>query len=280
MQCVGYDFTLKEEGTDLKEIMDHLGQWCKEWVFQLEEGDSGYRHYQGRVRLIKKRRPGEIAKIWQDILPGVHLSPTSNAAYQQREFSYVMKADTRINGPWKNTDLPKYMTKRLRKFLESTPYPWQQKIIDLAGEYDDRSIKVILDKGGSIGKSSLAEYLEYMDIAYDLPYMSTMEDIMQACMGLPPFKAYLIDMPKGLKKEKLASFYAGLECLKNGVMYDKRYSFKKRRIDCPQIFVFTNNMPDLNLLSIDRWQIYTINESRDLIEVPICRSALRASGPS
>lgn len=93
--------------------------------------------------------------------------------------------------------------------------------------------------------------------------MNDMQDIMQCCMGIPGQKCYIIDMPRALKKEKLAGFFSGLEALKNGVMYDKRHSFKKRRIDRPQIVVFTNSYPDTSLLSPDRWVIYTMRE-RDL----------------
>jgi len=90
---------------------------------------------------------------------------------------------------------------------------------------------------------------------------------MQCCMGIPPQKAYLIDMPRGMKKEKLAGFYSGLEALKNGTMYDKRHSFRKRRIDRPQIWVFTNHIPDVTLMSRDRWIIYQMTEERDHIDI-------------
>lgn len=269
-QCVGYDFTLKAEGQDLERILAFLREWCKEWVFQLEAGDeTGYKHYQGRCRLIKKRRPCELKTKWHDIMPGIHVTPTSGPAFTQKEFCYVMKADTRIEGPWSSNDVQKTMTRRLKEFMDREMYPWQKKIIEMAKVYDDRTVKIILDTIGTRGKSTIAEYMEYHDLAYDLPPMLAMEDIMQACMGIPAQKAYIIDMPKGLRKEKLASFYAGIECLKNGVMYDKRYAFKKRRIDCPQIFVFTNHRPDTNLLSKDRWVGYEITVDYDLLEIEL-----------
>ena len=180
-----------------------------------------------------------------------------------------MKADTRIAGPWSSNVEEKKQTRRLREFLQYKMYPWQEKVIAMAKEYDDRTIKVFVDTITRRGKSCLTEYMEYFDIAYELPCFMNMEDIMQACMCIPEQKAYIIDMPKGLKKNNLASFYAGLECLKNGVMYDKRYSFKKRRIDCPQIFVFTNTRPDVTLLSKDRWKGFKITEDYDLEEIDL-----------
>ena len=75
------------------------------------------------------------------------------------------------------------------------------------------------------------------------PADTIMCDIMEFAHSFPAQKAYIIDMPRGMKKDKLADFYAGLESIKNGVTYDKRYVGKKRRMDRPQIMVFTNSLP-------------------------------------
>lgn len=65
-------------------------------------------------------------------------------------------------------------------------------------------------------------------------------------------------MPRGMKKDKLGEFYAGIEIIKNGVAYDKRYTAKKIRFDRPNIFVFTNMLPVFELLSKDRWCILEV----------------------
>jgi hypothetical protein len=72
-------------------------------------------------------------------------------------------------------------------------------------------------------------------------------------------------MPRGMKKDKLGDFYSGIEVIKNGVAYDKRYTAKKIRFNRPRIFVFTNTLPELNLMSKDRWVIWTIINN-DLIK--------------
>lgn len=258
-QIVGFDFTIKGDETTQDGIVKVLKEYAKKWVFQLEKSDTGYVHWQGRMRVIKKRRVVEMAKILKDACDYVwHLSPTSNNA--MGDFSYVMKADTRLEGPWKDDDQERTLTRQLKEFMELDMYDWQKSLLDMVQQVDDRTIKVIIEKTGNNGKSIMAEYLEYKGLAYDLPPFTAMEDLMQCAMGIPPQKCYLVDMPRGMKKEKLASFYAGLEALKNGVMYDKRYAFKKRRIDRPQIVVFTNQKPDVELLSIDRWVFYEITD--------------------
>lgn len=86
-----------------------------------------------------------------------------------------------------------------------------------------------------------------------------MDDIFQWVYGRPVRKAYFIDMPRGMKKDKLADLYSGIEIIKNGVAYDKRHTPKKKRFDRPRIFVFTNELPCFDLMSKDRWNVWIIN---------------------
>lgn len=132
---------------------------------------------------------------------------------------------------------------------------------------DDRSIKLVYDTWGCNGKSVFSEWLEYNGWAFEIPPMRSMEDIMQFCFSFQAQKVYLIDMPRGMKKDKLGEFYAGLECLKNGVCYDKRYAGKKRRFDRPQIIVFTNSIPALELMTRDRWEIWSMGQDRALVDI-------------
>jgi len=249
-QLTTYDFTVSQGSpwdTHTK-IISHLKEWCKKFVFQLERSDTGYVHYQGRVSLIKKRRMSELVNKF---LPGSHLSPTCASVHQTQSFNYVMKADTRLEGPWSDKDIEEErppLTRQLRHFMSLPLYPWQAQVRDMVQVVDDRSIKLIFDRRGNNGKSILAEFLEYNGLAWEMPPFRCMEDIMQCCMSVKAQRAYLIDMPRGMKKDKLGEFYSGLECLKNGVCYDKRYSFKKRRMDRPQIVVFTNKLPQFELL--------------------------------
>lgn len=250
-----YDFTLPKNETynTFQDVINLVCKdWAKKWTFQLERGDSGYEHWQGRVSLIKKRRISELLGKW---CIGGHISITSTEG--QNNF-YVTKADTRVLGPWKDDEYvePPILTRQLNHFMKQEMRPWQQQVEQFVREEDDRSIKLIIDKIGNSGKSIMCEYLEYNQLAYEIPPMREMQDIMQCVMGIPTHKAYLIDMPRALKKDKLASFYSGLESLKNGVAYDPRYSFKKKRFNRPQVIVFTNTDPDFSLLSEDRWELY------------------------
>jgi len=268
-QVVGYDFTLKAEGLPHEKVIDFLKEWCKEWVFQLETGDdNGYLHYQGRCRLIKKRRPCELKLKWHKEMPGIHISPTTNDIYKEKEFSYVLKADTRKEGPWSSKEEAerKANTWQNQEFEQWGLLPWQEILVTMAKTRERRIIDVIYDPNGNIGKTSLCEYMWHHDIGMPVPPMVTSEDILQFVFGHQNKLAYLIDMPKAMKKERLAGFYAGIESLKGGFIYDKRYTGRCTYMNAPRVFIFTNTLPDRGLLSEDRWTIWSINHKNELVK--------------
>lgn len=258
---VGFDFTWsKTVAPSQEKICSTLEEWCKKWVFQEEKGEGGLEHYQGRVHLIKAARLDALISKTKEAFKGVHWSITSNNTHQANSFNYVMKADTRVAGPWSNEtyEAPPVLTKQLEHFMTLKLYPWQKQVLEIAKTYDERKITFILDTEGNAGKSVFCEYLEYNRLAYEMPPFKLMEDIMACAMCLSPQTCYIVDMPRAMKKDKLGEFYAGLECLKNGVMYDKRYNFKKRRINRPQVIVFGNVAPTKAFLSADRWNCYSM----------------------
>ena len=237
-QVCGYDITINNPTKSWMETGALLNDWAKKWVFQLEVGESGTKHFQIRVHLNQKITMAGLVtdlKMGQGPMAdiGGHWSITSGGVHLNNKFNYVMKKDGRLEGPWKESEHrdPPLLTRQLRDFMTHEKYPWQVTLEGWCTQTDDRFIKLIHDVQGNLGKSIMEEYLEYHDMAFGMPPMRAMEDIMQFAYSFPAQKVYIVDMPRGMKKDKLGDFYAGLECLKNGVMYDKRYAGKKRRID-------------------------------------------------
>lgn len=272
-QVVGWDITIPKASHDTwKHLGEALNGWCKKWVFQMERGETtGYEHWQVRVHLTQKKTlAGMLTDFKQEGGPiadiGGRWSITSSGVHLNNKFNYVMKKDTRLEGPYKDSDHeePPKLTRQLRTFLTHPMYDWQEQVMGWCTEDDDRSVRLVYDPIGNSGKSILSEYLEYLGIAFEMPPLRQMEDLMQFAMSFNSQKAYLIDMPRAMKKDRLGEFYAGLECIKNGVCYDKRYSGKKRRMDRPQVIVFTNVLPALEFLSPDRWSVWRIGDERQL----------------
>lgn len=265
-----WDFTWKKHD-EIEEdwLKERLNEVAKNWVFQLEEGKSGYVHWQGRMTLFKKARKKSLIKIMMTIdkiFKDLHVTPTSNNARRGEAF-YVMKAQTRVKGPWKHDDpKPPYIPRQIREIKELRPF--QKQIIDSVKVWDTRTINFVWCPKGNNGKSTLVGYLRAHQLARVLPPMNDQKDMMRMVCDLPTSTCYIIDMPRAMKKEKLYGFWAAIETVKDGYAYDDRYSFKEKVFDCPNIWVFGNVKPDFNVMSTDRWKVWTVTDSYELIRVP------------
>lgn len=255
-----WDITISIESTNYTrdDVVEIFNENFKKWCFQLEKGENGYLHYQCRVSTFKKNRKAPMIK-------GVHpdaITPTS-LANKDNDF-YVMKEETRIEGPWSDRDNSCIITRQMKEFNISG---WMLTLIEKIKDFDLRTIDVIYDIYGNNGKSLFTEYMETVsNTAEEIPPFRAMEDIFQWVHGRPKKPIYLIDMPRGMKKDKLAEFYSGIEVIKNGVAYDKRHYPKKTRFDRPRICVFTNHLPVFELLSADRWKVWMITMEGELQE--------------
>ncbi|AXH73676.1 MAG: replication associated protein [Circoviridae sp.] len=262
-----FDITIPIHLYSVINLQDILRKIGKRWTFQTEEGkEDGYKHYQVRLSLKVRKR---LSTIKHEIANGKgmilgHITPTSNPTFYQGDMFYVMKEDTRIAGPWSDTDDVKVMTKQLTWFLKQPLRKFQEDIIREAKTFDMRKIDLIWDTTGKCGKSLLSEYMEYIGIAEEVPPYRLMDDIFQwvCSRGIKHGfkKSYIVDMPRGMKKDKLGDFYSGIEVIKNGVAYDKRNKATKMRFDRPRVFIFTNTLPSFTLMSADRWIVWKIKK--------------------
>lgn len=266
-RIVGYDVTVPCSKYHLEEVKEELHKHCNSWVFQQEQGEkTGYEHWQIRCRVKQKCRVSQLIGIF--FAKGCNITPTSKEVHKQKNFNYVMKPLTRMAGPWTDRDYapPPKCTWQMAEFLKKKLYPWQQQVVDILLPLDDRGINIIYDPTGNIGKSYLVEYLWYKRIALPIPPLRSMDDICKAVMSVQEdwWTAYIIDMPRGMLKHKMNEFYSGIETLKNGFVYDTRYQYEYKFIGRPNIVVFTNVVPNLKYMTRDRWNIYTVNDKKEL----------------
>lgn len=283
--CYMFDFTLGSKDQDYEDsktnyylfekndIRSKLKGYCKDGKFSLELGtESNYVHYQGRISLIKKMRLSELKKTFKDdeSLKGIHFSVTSNAVHKDDDMSYVTKDVTRLIGPWslKDKDDEQFISKEIRELKEL--YSWQKKIIELSKIHDSRHINLIIDPIiGNKGKSFLVEYMRCYGLACSIPYANDYDTLMRRVYCMETNTCYLFDIPRAINKDRLNQLYAALETIKGGEAHDDRYSFKAKYFEKPNIFVFTNTIPDFNCLSPDRWILWHIDDSLELAQYEI-----------
>lgn len=251
--CCVYDFTAPCDSNDILKVKNKLKEHCKKWCFQKELSSSGYNHYQGRFSLKLKKRLHQLV----DMLDcNWHFSITSNE--NQNNNFYVMKEDTRIEGPWSDEDKEIYIPRQIREISEL--YEWQKVIVNSAKVWDKRTINIVVDFQGNNGKSILKTYIGVHEIGRCIPFSNDYRDLMRIVMDTPKKPLYIIDIPRALKKEFMNNFFGAIESIKDGYAYDDRYKFKEEYFDCPNIWVFTNVYPDTSFLSKDRWCFWELSD--------------------
>lgn len=176
-----------------------------------------------------------------------------------------------MEGPWKDDDdEPEVKTREVKKLESSGLYPWQAAVVQsckdqlVEGKEDDRHINVIVDVAGGIGKGSLGSFIRYHKLASYLPPALTSRDLIAFAMKFKSH-AYVFDMPRSMPKGKaLADFYNGIEQIKDGRLYEARYSPQMMTIERPAIWVFSNEMPDVSMLTKSRWLVWAVGEDGEL----------------
>lgn len=246
-----YDLTIFETASIKDDLTKWCKQYCKKWGFQLEECPTTQKHHwQMRVSLkVKARKPPFMA--WP-----AHVTPTQACLSQEEFYNYVEKESTRILGPFTDKDEPLYIPRQIR--MITTLRPWQQSIIDKSTVWDTRHIDWIFCPTGNIGKSTLCGYIRANNLGRILPVCNDYKDLMEIICDSPTSTVYLMDLPRAIRKDKLYQLYSAIETLKDGYAFDRRYRFKEKIFDCPNIFVFSNTLPDIDLLSNDRWRIWSV----------------------
>jgi len=270
-----WDFRCNANDLSEDVIIESLKRIAKHWVFQEESGHtSGYLHYQGRMSLIKKARKSELMALWSTLelawpLPN-YLEPTSKEVFKTSDFSYVTKEDTRTRGPWTDKDAKVYIPRQYRNLMSSL-YPYQRVIFESAQTFDTRVINFIYCVRGNIGKSTVASLCELFGTGIDLPPVNDSEKLIQSACNICMAKnirnpsPFFVDLPRAMDKNKLYGIYSAIEQIKKGKLFDCRYNYTEWWIDSPQIWVFSNREPDLSMLSLDRWKLWTVDDGFNLV---------------
>jgi hypothetical protein len=269
--CAVWDWTFPQDGMEPDAFIELLKPVFKKWVFQVERGDSGYMHFQGRGSLHKRKRFGELKKLLKSGgMEKMHISETVTENTKGAPF-YMTKLDTRVAGPFSDRDEVSYVPRQYRGLMDSL-YPWQRKVAESAKVFDARIINVIYDRDGNNGKSTVASLMELFEKGIDLPPVNDAEKLIQSmcdiCMAREERKPspVFIDMPRAMEKKKLHSMFVAIEQIKKGKLYDVRHHYKQWWIDSPAMWVFSNTEPELSFLSRDRWRIWTIDKNtQDLV---------------
>lgn len=257
-QLVYWFFTWNNYPVDAVEtLLKKFKGIAKRWVFQKEIGkETGTPHLQGNIQLWKKMRWSEF-KLPTEI----HWEKTRNV---EAAFCYCEKDDTRDGEDVWIHPTPLKVIKVLR--------PWQAAVCEMLKQVpDDRTVNWVYDEEGCMGKTVFAKYLY------------SKHDAIIATGGGNKDIACLLSMLKtnGRDLNALTSFifnfgrstegvsYKAIESVKDGLMTSVKYESNTLVFNCPHVWIFSNERPNMKSLSKDRWVIWRIIDNELINEQDI-----------
>lgn len=183
----------------------------------------------------------------------------------EASFQYAGKEDTRVRGPFKYPTSFYTGSDLLGSERYPNRFPWQQSIFEMIDqEPDDRSFHVIYEETGCRGKNKLVKTLGHTRVSIKVPVGQTPQQGIAAVISAPVKRVYIADFPR-CSNINNPNIWEVLEDVKNGYLASPfRGKYADLYMDPPHVLVFANQIPDLDLLSFDRWNIWTVNANDEL----------------
>lgn len=246
-QYIFYCFTLNNyTDTEIRDLEISINNNCKKAIVGKEVGKEGTPHLQGQLTFKKKTRITEIKK-----LPGferAHIEKTNNVKasekYCQKDGDILFK----VGFP------PEIKT-------ISNLYEWQNELLTkLREKPDERKIIYIYEGEGNVGKSAFIKYILIKEI-FKIGFCDggKKSDVINMIYNLSyDPEVVFMDLPR----ENMGHISTGaIECIKNGMIFNSKFETGFKVFNSPHVVIFSNYEPAcLNSLSMDRWDIYTIED--------------------
>lgn len=276
--------------TDLAKLQ--AADWVKYGVVGKEVGANGTPHLQGYLRLQKQMRQKKAFDRLADLFEKrPHMEPAKGSAkknkiYCSKEGNFVEWGD--LPKPGTRTDLHamrdsieagkcwEYLAREhtsaharyhkwgeqyrdkildreakeelMQEFRSAEMRDWQKRVIKRLKAQNRRQVLWVIDKAGGMGKTWLAKYLCVMQDAF-------------YCEG-----GKKSDIAFAYKRQETVVFdltrstqefvnYSIIESFKNGMMFSGKYESTVKVFKPAKVVVFSNWRPEVDKLSIDRWDI-------------------------
>lgn len=231
-----------------KEIdIKNISVKCFKYIIGREVGEKGTPHLQGYLEFEDRVRPMGVFKEYKNI----HWEKRKGT--KEQNIKYCSK-----DGNFESNFLIKKKVKILKDNLLNK---WEKEIIEIIKkEPDDRTIYWFYDKKCGAGKTTFCKYLV-------MKYGAILSGGKSADMknGVITYKKdnedcdpelVLINLPKTFDTQYLS--YTGIEEVKDMMFYSGKYEGGQVCGNCPHLFVFSNELPDVDKVDKSRWRIYDI----------------------
>lgn len=145
--------------------------------------------------------------------------------------------------------------------------PWQQSILDILtpNNYDNRTIYILYDEIGGIGKTTLKHHVEQFSNFLTISgcattnlyyaYQKLLSNLNETNWNI------IIDLPR--TTQYLPAY---IEQIKDNIFPSYNYYQTPLKISNPNIFIFLNNLKLLTALSIDRIKLFIVEDNKLILK--------------
>lgn len=251
-----------DKDTFFNVLLPYFDKYCSRYVIQEEIGDGGTPHLQGSLTMKGRAYFTSLQKLCKNI----HWEKSKSIAADR----YCMKDKSSTSKRWIKGDSPESEDDLIS---ESMLRPWQSDILTLIkNKPDPRKITWIYDKIGNSGKTEFVRFL-----------MKELQNKMLFCKGGKradvmnlitngfknnknlKLKCFVWDLPRDCGKIS----YDSVECIKDGMICNTKYESQSLVFKKPHVIVLCNSLPDFNMLSKDRWNVFEIGDNYSLTSVNV-----------
>jgi hypothetical protein len=212
-----------------------------------EVGESGTPHLQGYIEFESKKRPMGVFKEYKNIHWEKRKGTRAEAAHYCRKDG---KFITNI----------KYK-KEVKVLKDNLLNIWEKEILRILDQDpDDRTIYWFYSSCGA-GKTTFCKYLCMKRGAIVLGGKSA--DMKNGIISyknnnddIDP-EIILVNLPKTFDIGYLS--YTGIEECKDMMFYSGKYEGGMVCGNCPHLIIFSNELPDIDKVGVDRWKVYNID---------------------
>lgn len=215
------------------------------YIYGFETAPStGMKHIQGYIEFNEKCRPKNLFSN-----QSIHWEKTKGSREQNIKYCSKEK-DFHTN----------FILPEIVECDE--PYGWHIKVIDIITKpADKRKIYWFWENTGNKGKSTLCKWICMNHNAIlvtgkgnDMKY--GIVNFINKNKHAP--KIIIIDIPRSIDTDYIS--YTGIEEIKNGIFFNNKYESEMCIFNNPHIIVFSNEEPNIEKLSNDRWVIINIDD--------------------
>lgn len=247
---------------DIENIVNYFVSLNSKYVIGREIGENETPHLQGyfcaknqvRFSTLKNKFP----KVHWEKAKG-NLKQNYNYCTKDGNFITNIETEENFREKLKNECLIEYKNVVWKH--------WQQEIIDTCNEVaDNRTINWYWEPDGNSGKSFLAKYLCITkNVVIAEGKKNDVFNQINTCImqGRKP-EIIILDIPR-YNLEYIN--YGLIEQVKNGCVYSGKYEGGMCIFKSPHIFIFANEEPDIDKMSLDRWNIVRIGEEEEKKEI-------------